>query len=78
MARRLLRPDCAVLNALGRYFSYEIAVGMNGAVWFRSMGGALETIIVRNAIINSEALSDLQTDAMVDQLMKISNKLARI
>jgi exosome complex component RRP40 len=77
MACRLLRPDCAVLNALGKRLVFEVAVGMNGAVWFRASGGALETILIRNAILNAEPLTDLQAEAMVEQLLIISSKLAK-
>jgi exosome complex component RRP40 len=77
LSRRLLRPDCAVLNALGRHLAYEIAVGMNGGVWFRSPGGALELVLLRNALLNSAQLTDLQAEAMVDQLVQISNKLSK-
>ena len=74
MARKLLRPDCAVLNALGKYYVYEAAVGMNGAVWFRSNGNAMEHIIIRNAVLNAEFLDDVKTEVMVDRLVELSNK----
>lgn len=64
-ARNMLLPDCTVLNALGKYFAYEAAVGMNGAVWIRAMD-IMENIIIRNIIINSQYLSDIETEAMVD------------
>lgn len=77
MSRKLLRPDCAVLNALGKFFTYEAAVGMNGAVWFRSNGDAIEQIIIRNALLNAEFLTDVQAEAMVDRLVELSNKAKR-
>ena len=36
-------------------------------MWFRAAGN-LETIIIRNAILNAEKLSDVQTEAMVEIL----------
>lgn len=66
-ARALLLPDCVVLNALGRFFAFEVAVGINGAVWIKS-GDAATCIIIRNAIINSCDLSDVLCEAMVELL----------
>eukprot|EP01039_Chlorochromonas_danica_P005903 gene5904-6499_t len=76
MARHLLRPDCAVVNALGRYLAYELAVGMNGAVWMRSAGENQdqEEILLRNALLNAETLTDIQAEAMVDQLFLLASK----
>lgn len=71
-------PALQVTNALCcRHIAFELAVGMNGAVWFRALGGALESILIRNAILNAEALSDLQAEAMVDQLVKMAAKMAK-
>ena len=39
LARRLLKPDCAVLSALGQAWPFEIAVGLNGLVWLRAASG---------------------------------------
>lgn len=77
MARSLLRPDCAVLNALGKHLVFEVAVGMNGAVWLRSTGGALETTLIRNAILNAEGLTDVQAEVMVEQLVAMAAKMSR-
>jgi len=66
-ARALLLPDCVVLNALGRFYSYEVTVGINGAVWIKA-GDPSTCIIIRNAIINSAELSDVQCEAMVELL----------
>eukprot|EP00596_Hydrurales_sp_CCMP1899_P005761 CAMPEP_0119046112 /NCGR_PEP_ID=MMETSP1177-20130426/44458_1 /TAXON_ID=2985 /ORGANISM="Ochromonas sp, Strain CCMP1899" /LENGTH=218 /DNA_ID=CAMNT_0007018791 /DNA_START=66 /DNA_END=719 /DNA_ORIENTATION=- len=32
-ARKMLLPDCVVLNSLGRHFLFEVAIGMNGGIW---------------------------------------------
>ena len=66
-ARAMLLPDCVVLNALGRHMAYEVAVGMNGAVWFKA-ADALELVLIRNIILNAVMLDDVQTEAMVDAL----------
>ena len=74
MAKKLLHHDCVVLNALGSNYSFEVAVGMNGAVWIRAKN-AIETIIIRNAIINSQYLkSDAHIIAMVEKLISMSKK----
>ena len=46
---RLLAPDSAVLNALGKVISFEVAVGLNGRVWVKAPTPQ-QTIIVANAI----------------------------
>jgi exosome complex component RRP40 len=75
-AKSMLLPDCVVLNTLGRHFSYEVAVGMNGAVWIRAPD-IITTIIIRNALLNSEFLDDHQIEAMVDELAKQSKESAK-
>ena len=36
LSRRLLQPDCAVLNALDSLsIPFEMAVGLNGRVWVK-------------------------------------------
>ncbi len=47
---------------------------MNGAVWIRAKT-TVESIIIRNAILNSEHLDDVETEVMVDQLIKVSKKI---
>lgn len=69
-AQRLLRPDCAVLTALGKYFAFEIAVGVNGVVWIRNSASPTELIIVRSALRDSEHLDDAEVSALVDKLAR--------
>ena len=66
--RRLLCPRNVVLNALGRHLAYEVAIGANGMVWVDS-ASAQVSILICNAILNSEVLPDEQTDAMVERLV---------
>ncbi len=47
---------------------------MNGAVWIRSKD-TMESIIIRNAILNSEYLDDIQTEAMIEAVVKNARKL---
>lgn len=65
--RRLLTPDCAVLQLLAKRFKFEAAFGLNGRVWAR--GTTLEqTIIITNTIIASEMMRPRQIERMIDSL----------
>lgn len=76
-AKNMLKPDCAILNALGRHYCFECAVGMNGAIWVRS-NDLVDLIVIRNAILNSEFLDDdAQIIAMVDKLIQLSKGLKK-
>mmetsp|Transcript_23911 Transcript_23911/g.66826 ORF Transcript_23911/g.66826 Transcript_23911/m.66826 type:complete len:314 (-) Transcript_23911:52-993(-) len=70
LARELLRPDNVVLDALTqrKSLAFELAVGVNGMLWIRSER-AEHTILIQNAIANSEVLTDPQVRAMVKSLM---------
>jgi hypothetical protein len=46
---------------------------VNGAVWLRS-GGVVESVVIRNAILNAELLNGPQSEAMVAQLVKKAKK----
>jgi exosome complex component RRP40 len=65
---RLLNPETPILSFLGEHFPFETAVGMNGRIWVNSEGPKY-TILLANAIKNSEYLSEAQCKAMVDSLV---------
>lgn len=70
LSRMLLSsPTCPVLEALGKKLSFEIASGLNGRVWVNASSPAT-TIVVSNAIMNSEFLSGTQQRLMVEKLMQ--------
>ncbi|PSR96697.1 Exosome complex component rrp40 like [Actinidia chinensis var. chinensis] len=70
LARLLLRsPTCPVLEALGKKLSFEIAIGLNGRVWVNADSPS-SVILVSNAIMNSESLSEVQQKIMVDKLLQ--------
>ncbi|KAG5051470.1 hypothetical protein AAZX31_02G106500 [Glycine max] len=70
LSRMLLSsPTCPVLDALGKKLSFEIAVGLNGRVWV-SAASPQTTIVVANAIMNSETLSGAQQRIMVEKLLE--------
>ena len=72
-AHKLLHPDSVVLKSLGEKLAYEIAIGMNGALWLKGSNIA-ETILIKNAIENSEKLSDEQVIGMVAYLSERVHK----
>ncbi|KAF9168736.1 Exosome component 3 [Actinomortierella ambigua] len=70
LARRLLDPrQAVVLRELGKHFPFETAVGMNGKVWINSASTA-HTILIANAIKNSEFLSTAQCQSMVKKMVE--------
>lgn len=70
LARMLLSsPTCPVLDALGRKLSFEIAIGLNGRVWVNADAQA-SIILVSNAIMNAESLSEVQQKIMVEKLLQ--------
>jgi exosome complex component RRP40 len=72
LARVLLsKPTCPVLEALGKSLSFEIAVGMNGRIWVNA-ATTTTTILVSNAILNSEFLTAAQQHIMVQKLLQKS------
>ena len=72
LARKLLgSPPAPVLTALGGLVKYEIAIGMNGRLWVNAEN-VVTTILVTNAIINSEFLTPAQTEIMVKRLAAVS------
>jgi len=69
LARELLHPSCLVLDALGKgRVPFEMCVGVNGLVWVNSSKPEY-TILVINAIQNSEVMTGEQIYAMVKQLV---------
>jgi exosome complex component RRP40 len=56
------------LAFLGEHFPFETAVGMNGRVWVNSED-VQQTILISNAIQNSEYLSTEECKEMVQSLV---------
>ncbi|KAJ2385032.1 exosome non-catalytic core subunit rrp40, partial [Coemansia sp. RSA 2559] len=63
LARRLMDAKAPVLNALGSEIPFETAIGLNGRVWVNTETPAT-TVLVTNAIKNSEFLSAKQCKQM--------------
>jgi exosome complex component RRP40 len=68
LARQLLSPTCLVLEELSK-LPFEVAVGVNGFLWIHAARPEY-TILVRNAILNSQVLTEEQIRGMVRSLME--------
>lgn len=68
LARQCLASDSVVLNEIGKYLPFEIAVGVNGRIWVNSTSTA-NTTVIANAILNSEFLSSDLICKMVKKLV---------
>lgn len=74
LARELLRPQNAVLAELAQHnIAFELAVGVNGLVWVHSTHMEY-TIMIMNAIQNSEIMTEPQVRAMVKSLVYTVHK----
>ncbi|KAJ1810599.1 exosome non-catalytic core subunit rrp40 [Coemansia sp. RSA 2599] len=69
LARRLFSSKAPVLNALGSKLPFEVAVGLNGRVWINTESPET-TVVVANAIKNSEFLDAKQCRQMVNELLE--------
>ncbi|KAJ1995377.1 exosome non-catalytic core subunit rrp40 [Coemansia spiralis] len=69
LARRLIDSKAPVLNALGSGIPFEVAVGLNGRVWINTEAPAT-TVLIANAIKNSEFLDAKQCRQMVKELLE--------
>lgn len=67
-AENLLQPECPFLHRLGAKLSYEMAIGVNGAIWINAKSVA-EIIMVKNIVENCQALdTDEKRIALVDYI----------
>jgi len=70
LAQELLHPNNVVLQSLGTSgIRFEICIGVNGYVWVQSERPEY-TILILNAIQNSEVMTETQVRAMVKALVK--------
>ena len=69
LARDLMAEDAYVLQVLGKFVPFELAIGLNGRVWINS-AEPLHTILIANAILNSEGRSKEHVTAMVQKIMQ--------
>ena len=73
LARELLYPNNLVLQELSTSIAFEIAVGVNGFLWIHSSRPEY-TILVQNAIMNSQVLTEPQVRGMVKSLVSTMNR----
>jgi exosome complex component RRP40 len=74
LARELLYPNNLVLTELAaRQIAYEVCVGVNGFVWIHSARPEY-TIMIQNAILNSQILTESQVLGMVKSLVETVKK----
>jgi exosome complex component RRP40 len=67
LARNLLEDEAVVLMSLAQHVKFEVAIGFNGWVWIDSES-PMTTIVITNAILNSEHVSDDKIPQMVNAL----------
>jgi exosome complex RNA-binding protein Rrp4 len=78
LARELLHPNNLVLAELAKgVATFEIAVGVNGYLWIHSRLPEY-TILIQNAIQNSEVMTENQVRAMVKSLVFTVEKQLQI
>ena len=73
LTRQLLHSRNVVLKELSRHVAFEVCVGVNGYVWIHS-SGPNQTILIKNAILNSEVLTEPQVRKMVRSLVETVNQ----
>jgi len=66
----LLDEKSVVLQALGKHFPFEVAIGVNGRVYINSMT-PVQTVLIANAILNSEHMKPKGVQDMVQKLVNM-------
>jgi exosome complex component RRP40 len=73
LARELLYPGNLVLLELSKSIAFEMCVGVNGFLWVHSSRPEF-TILILNAIMNSQVLTEAQVIGMVKALVDTVNR----
>jgi len=73
LARELLYPKNVVLYELSKSIAFEICIGVNGFMWVHSSRPEY-TILILNAIMNSQVLTEPQVRGMVESLVDTVNR----
>eukprot|EP00339_Tiarina_fusa_P006177 CAMPEP_0117053606 /NCGR_PEP_ID=MMETSP0472-20121206/37085_1 /TAXON_ID=693140 ORGANISM="Tiarina fusus, Strain LIS" /NCGR_SAMPLE_ID=MMETSP0472 /ASSEMBLY_ACC=CAM_ASM_000603 /LENGTH=261 /DNA_ID=CAMNT_0004768741 /DNA_START=108 /DNA_END=893 /DNA_ORIENTATION=+ len=73
LARELLDPRNLVLNEISKAIPFEVCVGVNGWLWIHSTRYEY-TIMIQNAILNSQVLTEAQVRGMVKSLVETVNQ----
>lgn len=70
LVRKILNPNCPLLNSLKNEWPFEVAAGMNGRIWIKA-NTMRETIALGNAILGSEYLSNEEIKSMCSNIASI-------
>ena len=70
LVRKLLSPDCCLLNKLGETAPFEVAVGMNGRIWMRARS-VKETMVLAQALQAAELMTNSEIAAMCHKLSDV-------
>lgn len=70
LIRKILNPQCPLLESLKNEWPFELAAGMNGRIWIKAKT-MRETIAVGNAILGSEYLSSDEIKTMCKNIASI-------
>eukprot|EP00934_Nitzschia_sp_Nitz4_P008067 Nitzschia sp. Nitz4//scaffold6_size259037//204558//205361//NITZ4_001108-RA/size259037-processed-gene-0.35-mRNA-1//1//CDS//3329556995//8057//frame0 len=73
LARQLLDPDNATLAELKKSIVFELCIGVNGWLWIHSTRPEY-TILIQNAILNSQVMTEPQSRSMVRSLIETVNR----
>ncbi|XP_059052139.1 exosome complex component RRP40 [Achroia grisella] len=70
LVRKILNPNCKLIESMKNEWPFELAAGMNGRIWIRA-NSMRETIAVGNAILASEYLSNDEIKSMCINIASI-------
>ncbi|CAK1580637.1 unnamed protein product [Parnassius mnemosyne] len=70
LIRKILNPNCPLLESLKNEWPFELAAGMNGRIWIKA-NTMRETIALGNAILGAEYLSDEEIKSMCTNIATI-------
>lgn len=70
LIRKILNPECPLLNSLKNEWPFELAAGMNGRIWIKAKT-MRETIAIGNAILGSEYLNSDEIKSMCSNIASI-------
>lgn len=73
LARELLDPTNLVLHELSRTLAFEVCIGVNGWLWIHSTRPEY-TVLIQNAVQNSQILTEAQVRTMVKSLIQTVNR----
>ncbi|CAB3407708.1 unnamed protein product [Caenorhabditis bovis] len=71
-ARRILHPSCQILKTMGKFFKFEITVGLNGRIWINADTND-EIIRIYNIIIQAEHVTGDELIELVKDLYSKSS-----